>query len=903
VALPDNLQLGDGNVAVQIVGDGNTVVVGHAHLYLTRYEADRLTVDELAAREPTQLLAARQRSIPAIGRSALLDDYNTWLNNGDPISVRVLVGSAGRGKTRFGLELCDHAADAGWQAGFATADEVRRFRNQQNLANWGWANPVLVVIDYAAAVAEELHGWLAELAQSNALRDAETGAKRPLRVLLLERTADPSSGWLQIAYGRGGGDRDSIDRLLDRPEPFVLPPIEDMAERREVIAQMLAAQGSDLQPPAAGTDPLFDQRLTELSWGGEPLFLMMAASLAARADFASVLALARDDLAFRIADDELARIDRITSTTQHPQSFVHHMVATATLCGGLDRATALDLIGCEEAALHHRLPDGPAGCLALLVQVLPGEAGGIAPVEPDMIGEAVLLRVWGADGGEGASQVITRAAEQVDRSAVVGSVIRTCQDYAIHGHVAPLHWLDALGDTAAQDLPTLLELVNALPAETVELRERALKLTEHVLALLSKRTIEDGGELSQKHLTATCLNNLSIRLNALGRREDALAASEEAVTLNRDLAAARPDAFRPDLAMSLNNLSIRLNALGRREDALAAIEEAVTLYRDLAAARPDAFRPDLAMALTNLSGCLDELGRREDALAASEEAVTLNRDLAAARPDAFRPDLAGSLNNLSGCLDGLGRREDALAAIEEAVTIRRDLAAARPDAFRPVLAGSLNNLSGCLDGLGRREDALAAIEEAVTLYRDLAAARPDAFRQDLAMALNNLSDSLNAVGRPEDALAAIEEAVTLYRDLAAARPDAFRQDLAMALNNLSDSLTVVDRPEDALAASEEAVGLYRDLAAARPDAFQPDLAMAYGTRGQILRNAARHAEAAASFEDGIRALKDPFLELPQASAPLTITLLRDYLQSAEECQMTPDAELIEPIIEKLQEDE
>ena len=46
--------------------------------------------------------------------------------------------------------------------------------------------------------------------------------------------------------------------------------------------------------------------------------------------------------------------------------------------------------------------------------------------------------------------------------------------------------------------------------------------------------------------------------------------------------------------MSLNNLSNRLGGLGRREEALAASQEAVTIRRELAAARPDAFRPDLA---------------------------------------------------------------------------------------------------------------------------------------------------------------------------------------------------------------------------------------------------------------------------------------------------------------------
>jgi hypothetical protein len=48
-----------------------------------------------------------------------------------------------------------------------------------------------------------------------------------------------------------------------------------------------------------------------------------------------------------------------------------------------------------------------------------------------------------------------------------------------------------------------------------------------------------------------------------------------------------------------------------REDALAASQEAVTICRQLAAARPDAFLPDLAMSLNNQSGCLSELGRRE----------------------------------------------------------------------------------------------------------------------------------------------------------------------------------------------------------------------------------------------------------------------------------------------------
>ncbi len=55
--------------------------------------------------------------------------------------------------------------------------------------------------------------------------------------------------------------------------------------------------------------------------------------------------------------------------------------------------------------------------------------------------------------------------------------------------------------------------------------------------------------------------------------------------------------------MALNNLGIRLSNLGRREQALQATEEAVELYRRLAAANPAAFEPDLAAPSGVSHGC------------------------------------------------------------------------------------------------------------------------------------------------------------------------------------------------------------------------------------------------------------------------------------------------------------
>jgi hypothetical protein len=47
--------------------------------------------------------------------------------------------------------------------------------------------------------------------------------------------------------------------------------------------------------------------------------------------------------------------------------------------------------------------------------------------------------------------------------------------------------------------------------------------------------------------------------------------------LFRALAAARPETFAPSLVASLNSLANRLSELGRREEALAATQEAAKL--------------------------------------------------------------------------------------------------------------------------------------------------------------------------------------------------------------------------------------------------------------------------------------------------------------------------------------
>ncbi len=713
---------GHGNTVVQIVGDGNTVVAGYAHLRLERY-ANRRAVKPAspdaggtpAGERAADLLSAYSRSLPLLGRERDLARLDAWLDAPAPVSVRVLTSErrGGRGKTRLALELAEARAAAGWRAGFVTGRELRRFRDQQNLASWGWNAPTLIVVDYAADHVGLLGDWLAELAEHGP-------TDKCLRLLLLERDADPSLGWFASLFGRADGEGRAIADLLDPPGAAVtLGLIEDMAERRAVFeAAFRRAAGPGATPPAIAAEVAAE------SWGGEPLFLAMAGVSAAQPGGGSVIGGSGAQLALDLARRELDQVASAWVASGRPEAgkdFARHMAAVVTVSGGLSAAEAEAAIEREKLALNRpSIGDAPE-LRAALADALAGHEGGLAPILPDLLGEAALIVAWG-DGAAGV-QAIARAAA-ARRDAVVRVVIRACQDFVIRGQRAPLARLEGVR-AEIRDLDGLIALADAMPTATVELREAAL------------------------------------------------AASEEAVAHTRTLAQARPDAFLPHLALSLNNLSNQLAELGQREAAaLAAIEEAVAHYGTLAQARPDAFLPDLAASLNNLSNRLAELGRREAALAASEEAVALYRTLAQARPDAVLPDLAGSLNNLAAHLSALGRREAALAAIEEAVAHTRTLAEARPDAFLPHLALSLNTLSNALAELGRREAALAAIEEAVAIRRTLAEARPDAFLPDLAASLGARGAILGEAD-PAAAAASFREAIETLRGPFLALPQAF----------------------------------------------------------------------------------------------------------------------------------
>jgi tetratricopeptide (TPR) repeat protein len=846
-----------------------------------------------AARGPASLLLAKYRLVPFSDIHGIKSEFVQWATgtpaDAPPALGRLVHAPAGLGKTRALIEIADELIRThGWLAGFVPRDARGAGREQSEgalerlILAGGDAAGLMLIVDYAESRQDEVV-WLAD----RLIQRADSN-KKPARLVLLSRG---SGVWwkelvlktqsLQFLCSVGGDAYDVVKVPEEIPATDRRSLFDASVEAFKEYRGALAPNAGELPLPS---DDLLRALQTETDYD-RPLAVQIAALLhvagVGTAGDRSGIA----GLLDRILGLEYAHWDRTLNLVGQPswQTAIKNGVAQVTLVGGAkDPAGADALIERDPLYQSARTLD-VLSTRHKLSLVFPGENDGLASLEPDLIGEhhvadvasdalvdacvawagnerarrqhilTVLNRATRAEHGDkaGRAEAQLRRLVQTQAAALGGDLVKVALE-------TPGRLLDFCPALEAQ-LGSLDELALAaideeLPLQSLTLMELSLSVAGHLVDLARK----SGGTavavsdlpLEEYRLSslAAALGTLGTRLSNLGRREEALAASQEAVDIRRRLAQSGPDATLPQLAVSVNNLGIRLSDLGRREEALAASQEAVDIHRRLAQTRPDAFLPDLAVSLNNLGATLSNLGRREEALAASQEAADIRRRLAQNRLDAFLPDLAGSLNNLGTDFSGLGRREEALAASQEAVDIYRRLARTRPDAFLPDLASSLNNLGAMLSNLGRSEEALAASREAVDIRRHLAQTRPDAFLPDLASSLNNLGNRLSSL---EEALAASQEAVDIRRRLAQTQPDAFLPDLASSLNNLGIRFSDLGRREQALAASQEAVDIHRRLAQTRPDAFLPDLATSLNNLGGDLSGLRRREEALAASQEAV----------------------------------------------------
>ena len=324
----------------------------------------------------------------------------------------------------------------------------------------------------------------------------------------------------------------------------------------------------------------------------------------------------------------------------------------------------------------------------------------------------------------------------------------------------------------------------------------------------------NGGEQSLLE-QARMLEDQAGALYGLGQYAEALRVQRLSVESHRQLVAHDPSQSLK-LAASLHNLGVVLIRLGRKDEAIPPTAEALALYQADSSAQGGDASVALERPLRNLVLLYLEANRPLEALPLADALVRLH-DTVPLRDPASRAQRMDVLNLRASLLVALNRPNEAWRDLDRAVSVARELAGEAPDnlALRHGLAGSLLNHSQVAEMVGQGEQAKRSAQEAEAILGSLARLHPE-LKGDWAKALSQLGQVYATTGDASRARPPLEEAISLMRTLNPAGPTGtlaveiggYRDDLAHALDILALVNHQLKRPREARAAGVEAMELY-----------------------------------------------------------------------------------------------
>ncbi|MEU6822241.1 tetratricopeptide repeat protein [Streptomyces atriruber] len=750
------------------------------HLEPAEFADHAESVEPLVPRSAATLLHPRAETVRFTGRHELLGEMVAWSTAHDDLSMALLTGAGGAGKSRLARELGHRLA----AHRYAVVHLRRGSGLDQHRLLAGTTAPVLLVIDYAESRVEEVGRLLHHLGRRM------SGV--PIRVLLVARAVGQWWEELRSLGGADAADTTAQARRWSILDTASLGVAEDEIFRTAVkdLTRGAAALGLALSAEAPGDAPP--------EWPGMPprphrtvLDIHMAALASVLAPSAQVPvrhaqeALLDHESAYWRETSRRAPIDVLGDAA------LRNAVVAATLVGPVPGSRAHAMLARVPRVGDH--PESVRRAVADWLHELyprPDSAeGGTSwqwgPLQPDPLGEFLVGRRVAAepeiflrllpvlDGREtvNALLVLSRAAAQTE-SEPLADVLRT----AVRSHPARLSSLLVAAGTRSAEPAILIAALDRILVEELLPRDRLLDLAARIPPLtraLSSWSVRLHEKLLQvepdptaanpERLRAGALHNLAGRQLAAHHYEEALEAATSGLRL-LDTGGVGDSLVR---GLLLHDRAAALGGLGRAEEAVRDGRLSVTQFVTLqvAGGRDQSFAPHgLGAVLNNLSQYLAETGDDEAALAAARSSVRTRRELAA-HDATLLPDLARSLNTLTLRLHEAGDLTEAMEAADESLSVRRTAAQDHPDAYLEELTSTLNNRARVLVDLGDLVGALEDVREEASIRRQLAHSGQPRSRVRLVRTLHRLADLSLQAGSPSKALEAADEATGLARRL------------------------------------------------------------------------------------------------------------------------------------------
>ncbi len=547
------------------------------------------------------------------------------VTSGSGLRVVTVSGQGGGGKTRLALELARRLSGEGWIAGFVPLGEDPK--PLLGLLGAGFLmqpKGYLFVFDYAFALAwgVRISTFLLELVREGAL---DQGV--PVAVLLLDRGHD------EQAVRRAKGQFLNTDS-----DPYNIPDLPKLANRaldafshQYVLAKLSREEARALFDKAYSAfrthfpNETREAEDAEEAWARvadapgfvrRPLPVLLAAYLAVRGELESPR---KDtdllDRALRFEGERWKMAVGEESSGVDLATF-GRAVALATLLGGMGPA--------EEGAAFAKLsPRFSTKLSELMRRLFPDEGGGVAALEPDPLADRWLrVSAYGAHleaflGGEAASGEIAPPDERLAEALAAVFELHKRNAQALGQRLARVDfvftrafafdkvflpfWRQVL-EALSLDARALATLLAAVTGSLSEQRGVAtldpahpLQASPLMVALLERRLSFVGLDQQER---AGLLVLLGLQLSALGRREEALKATEEAARLLTPHFSQYPEAFGGWMQVMVVNYLKRALELGRspKSDLLCPLLQ-----------QADAFPEELRDLITSLCKARDSL--------------------------------------------------------------------------------------------------------------------------------------------------------------------------------------------------------------------------------------------------------------------------------------------------------
>lgn len=770
---------------------------------------------------PSYLLDAQWEVVPFRPRAVEERRLREWRDGPEELSVLLLHGPGGHGKTRLAGRFAAGSHRRGWTV--AQAVDKRPDTPRTAATAPGQDAELLVIVDYAdrwpLPLLVELIEWIA---------GRRTGART--RVLLLARSKEVL--WQEVT--------NRLDPVADFARPVEMGRFAT-DDQPAAFADAVAAFQRELELAAA---PL---ELTEELLGGDfsPLGLHMAA-------LASVCALEDHIPTPRDLSTYLLRRERRLWRPEDTR-WLNRAALIATLFGPLAEPAA------ARALLRTGLvADGDADADRLVrayQETYPGGAHEVlAPVRPDRFGEDLVAELLLDDNNvDMLRRLVAEARPREQRqcmAVLMGASLR-------HEHAAAVVRIltDDVGPgpAVAADADAYLDLwadhwlVDSVPSPPAELPdverariylvyaqgfwpdtpERLRPMWRQVFVTqavrIYQRLVEEDPRTALP-LLGRALNHLGTQRwldphnGLVGRPADkAVEAAKRAVQILRRLAEADPDRYLGSATTALANLVHYLREADPPK-AAARARELTEMLRRLAGREVD---PDAVLdVVAQCIGVIDEL---RDAGDNSTESLMLRDDLLHAAPDARATALSTALAQLGRQAAEAGRTDEAVDAIRRRLDLLRR-------------HGSAFDVASALLDLARYSGDVERVAEAVGTARAAAEADLGEYWTELARTLSDAAMLSAELGDHGAAVELLTEHTALLREstdsgvldetaqtIARLREQGDVPELAAALVSLSGLAAASGDLPRALAASDEAVRLLRRLAREAPDQYLPDL--------------------------------------------------------------------------------